>query len=85
MKIFFFADGRAMVAEFADESLEPECTASFPLTAKQSTFASRYALENGKLVDKYPGKTDEDVATLLQEAEAAKAAELAAKLAAPAA
>lgn len=79
MKIYFFADGLLLIADFANAADEPECVASFPLEAGASTFGARYALENGELVDKFPGKSDEEVAAALQAAEEAKAAELAAQ------
>lgn len=79
MKIYFFEDGRKAVMDFAEAADEPECVASFPIASGKSTLAARYALEEGKLVDKFSGKTDEEVATALQAAEAAKAAEIAAQ------
>ena len=79
MKIYFFTETRADVMDFANPADEPtNVVASFELAAGQSTFSPRYALEDGQLVDKFPGKTDEEVAVALQQAEAAKAAELAA-------
>lgn len=65
--------------DFADAADEPECVASFTLASGKSTLAARYALEDGKLVDKFSGKTDEEVATAIQAAEEAKAAEIAAQ------
>lgn len=83
MKIYFFEDGVSYVADFANSADEPDCVKSFAIADGKSTLASRYALENDKLVDKYKGKTDEEVIAILQEAETAKAAELAAKFAPP--
>jgi hypothetical protein len=79
MKIYFFEDNISYVADFAFKEDEPPCVASFVLADGASTFAPRYAVENKKLVDKYAGKTDEQVITILQAAEKAKAEELAAQ------
>ena len=84
MKLYFFEDGVSYVADFANAEDEPkDAVASFVIADGKSTFASRYAVENKKLVDKYPTKTDEEVAVILQQAEAAKAAEIAAQHPAP--
>ena len=76
MKLYFFDETRADVLEFTDSDYEPAHIASFKLEEGQSTFVPRYALEDGKLVDKYSGKTDEEVAALINQAELDKAAEL---------
>lgn len=77
MKIYFLDDQRSVVAEFADESAAPEHVAAFPLADGQSTFALRYTLVDGALVDAYPDMTDEEVAAAINAAEIARAAELA--------
>ena len=41
------------------------------LTSKQSRLAARYRVEGGKVVDAYPGKTDEDVLADIAAAQAA--------------
>lgn len=79
MKIYFFENGNAAIADYANEEDQPESIASFDLPDKASTMSLRYALEDGKLVDKFKGKSDEEVVTALQAAEAAKAAEIAAQ------
>jgi hypothetical protein len=80
MKLYFFEDGVSYVADFANAEDEPkDAIASFTIADGKSTFAPRYVIENKKLVDKYPTKTDEEVAVILQQAEATKAAELAAQ------
>lgn len=63
MKLYFFKNMDAMVAEFEKE---PECLASFSLKEGESKFTPRYALVEGELVDNFPDKTDEEVAQLLQ-------------------
>ncbi len=79
MKIYFFTETRADVMDFANPADEPtNIVASFELADGQSTFVPRYKLEDGQLVDKFPSKTDEEVAVLLQQEEAVKAAQLAA-------
>ena len=40
------------------------------LTTKQSRLAARYRVEAGKVVDAYPGKTDEEVLASIEEAQA---------------
>lgn len=82
MKIYFKDEKTACVADVGQEGIEPQHIAAFELKDGQSTFVPRYALEGGKLVDKFSGKTDEEVAVALQEAEAQKAAALAAEHAA---
>lgn len=80
MKIYFLTPGdRPLIAEFAKESDAPPHSAAFDLADGDSTFDLRYALEAGKLVDKFPGKSDDEVAAALQAAEQAKAEELAAQ------
>lgn len=78
MKIYFF-DDKAIIADFLEE---PSHLASFELTEGMSKFAPRYALDDSKLVDKFPGKTDDEVISELQAAEVAKAEKLAQELAA---
>lgn len=53
---------------------------SRPLREGESTFGPRYGVEDGQIVDKYPNKTDEEVAILVAAQEAA-VAEVAAALA----
>lgn len=77
MKIYFFEDGTAYIADYAFEVDEPQCSISFALADGDSTFAPRYAVEGTKLVDKYPGKSDEEVAMELQAEEAERAAAIA--------
>jgi hypothetical protein len=78
MKIYFFAENRASVMDFAFPEDEPkDAIASFELSKGQSTFSPRYKLIDGKLVDSYPDKTDEEVAVILNEIETKKAEDLA--------
>lgn len=79
MKFYFTTATSCFLADFTDPTHEPEYVAAFDLKKGQSTFTPRYALENGKLVDKYPDKTDEEVAAEIKAAEDAKAATLAAQ------
>ena len=67
---------------FSDTLPETEGTVftSRPLLEGESTFGPRYSLEDGQIVDKFPGKTDEEVAALVAAQEPA-AAEVAAALA----
>ncbi|MFN3752383.1 MAG: hypothetical protein ACK4SR_13575 [Thiobacillus sp.] len=44
------------------------------LTSRQSRLAARYRVEDGKVVDAYPGKTDEEVLAEIAAAQAAQAA-----------
>lgn len=46
---------------------------SRPLLDGESSFGPRYALEGDSIVDKFPGKTDEEVAVLVAAQEAAVA------------
>lgn len=80
MKLYFFDETRAGVMEFTDPEHEPAHIAAFDLAEGQSKFVPRYALEDGELVDKYPGKTDEEVAELIDQAQKAAAAALEAQL-----
>jgi hypothetical protein len=84
MKIYFFDEKRAGIVHFVDPEHEPAHIAAFDLEEGQSTFIPRYALEDGKLVDKYSGKTDEEVAAAINQAELDKAAELEAQFNPPA-
>lgn len=43
------------------------------LTSRQSRLAARYRVEAGKVVDAYPGKTDEEVLAAIAEQQAAQA------------
>lgn len=82
MKIYFLNPGdRPFIAEFPNEDDAPAHSASFDLAEGASTFELRYALEAGKLVDKFKGKSDDEVAAVLQAAEQARAEELAAQTA----
>ena len=80
MKIYFFENGSCDILGFSNPNDEPECLASFELGEEDSHFAPRYSLENKKPVDKYPGKSDEEVAKILQDAESKKAKDLEEKL-----
>lgn len=73
MKAYFLTDSSAMIMSIGPDGVEPEHIASFDIPDGASTFAPRYALGDGKLVDKFPGKTDEEVAAALQQAEVDKA------------
>lgn len=53
------------------ETDAPE-TGWIKLTTKQSRLAARYRLEAGKVVDDYPGKTDEEVLALIASEQAAQ-------------
>lgn len=81
MKIYFLTETNAVVGSF-EKGFEPEHLKSFTLAEDASTFAPRYKLEGGKLVDAYPDLDDEEVAVKLQEAEAAAAKKLEDELAA---
>ena len=59
MKIYFTTPTDCFIADFTNQSDEPEHLASFDLEEGQSTFAPRYSLVNDKLVDNYVGKKDE--------------------------
>lgn len=80
MKIYFFEDGKKSVMDFSNTDDEPECVASFEIENGKSFFAPRYEMVDKKLVDKYVGKSDEDVALILQKNEIAKAKEIEEKL-----
>lgn len=54
------------------ETDAPE-TGWIKLTTKQSRLAARYRVEAGKVVDAYPGKTDEEVLAAIAEQQAAQA------------
>ncbi|MCX7788997.1 MAG: hypothetical protein N2378_00010 [Chloroflexaceae bacterium] len=54
------------------ETDAPE-TGWIKLTPKQSRLAARYRVEAGKVVDAYPGKTDEEVLAAIAEQQAAQA------------
>ena len=78
MKIYFFTETEPSVMEFAFPEDEPKnAIASFTLDAGQSRLSNRYALVNDALVDSYPGKTDEEVIAVLQQAEVKRAEDLA--------
>jgi hypothetical protein len=80
MKIYFFERESAYVADFVFVEDEPKnYTAAFELQPGQSHFAARYSVENQTLVDKYPDKTDDEVAVILQQLELEKVAQIAAK------
>ena len=53
------------------ETDAPE-TGWIKLTTKQSRLAARYRVEAGKVVDAYPGKTDEEVLAAIAEQQAAQ-------------
>lgn len=53
------------------ETDAPE-TGWIKLTTKQSRLAARYRVEAGKVVDAYPGKTDEEVLALIASEQAAQ-------------
>jgi len=55
------------------ETDAPE-TGWIKLTTKQSRLAARYRVEAGKVVDAYPGKTDEEVLAAIEATQAAAAA-----------
>jgi len=77
MKIYFFENNRASVMEFTFPEDEPkDAIAVFELSEGQSTFSPRYKLVNDQLVDSYPGKTDDEVAKILNDAEIKKAQDL---------
>lgn len=76
MKLYFWSETNASVAWFEGEA--PAHIAAFELAEGQSTLANRYALENGELVDKYEGKTDEEVLAEIKAANDAEAERLAA-------
>lgn len=75
MKVYFWDENNATVAEFLEE---PAHLASFELAEGQSKLALRYALVDGDLVDKFEGKTDEEVIAEIHAAEVAEAERLAA-------
>jgi len=78
MKIYFYTETEGHVMDFAFPEDEPKhAIASFELAEGQSRLDVRYKLENGALVDAYPGKTDEEVIDILQQAEIKKAEDLA--------
>jgi hypothetical protein len=78
MKIYFYTETEGHVMDFAFPEDEPKhAIASFELAEGQSRLDARYKLENGALVDAYPGKTDEEVIATLQQAEIKKAEDLA--------
>lgn len=77
MKIYFFENLPPCISSFLDGQ-EPPCVASFDITSDMSTFAPRYVLDGGNLIDKYPNKTDEEVANIIKLDEDQKAKELAA-------
>ena len=78
--LYFFEDGRCAVMTIFQDGIEPEHAAKFELTDGQSQFTPRYSLVHGVLVDNYVGKTDDDVAVILQQIEVDKAAKLAASV-----
>ncbi len=86
MKLYFFTENpspRNSVMHFANPADEPaDAIASFELQEGQSTLSIRYKLENGALVDAYPGKTDDQVVDEIRQAAEAEAAAKAAQLAA---
>ena len=81
MKIYFCENQPPFIAQFANVDQEPVCLAKFDIQPSMSKFANRYALEEGLLVDKYLGKTDEEVASILQQKQKELADQLAAALA----
>lgn len=78
--IYFFDENRSAVMTISPEGIEPEHIAKFELAEGQSQFTPRYSLIDGSLMDNYVGKTDDEVAVILQQIEADKAAQLAARL-----
>jgi hypothetical protein len=77
MKIYFFKDNRISIMEFAFPEDEPkDAIAVFEFSEGQSTFAQRYKVVNDQLVDSYPGKTDDEVDKILNDAEIKKAQDL---------
>jgi len=80
LKVIFTTETSAVVMDITDESVIPANVAIFDLPSGGSTFAPRYALIKGALVDNYTGQTDDAVAAALQKAEASAAAALVAKL-----
>ena len=83
MKLFFFSPTNAVAMDFANPADEPaDAIASFELQAGMSTLELRYKLEDGQLVDAFPGKTDDQVIAEIQQAEVAAAASKAAEVAA---
>jgi hypothetical protein len=78
MKIYFYTETEGHVMDFAFPEDEPKhAIASFELAEGQSRLDVRYKLENGALVDAYPGKTDEEVFAILHQAEVKAAEDLA--------
>jgi hypothetical protein len=78
--LYFFDEQRCAVITLSPEGIEPAHIAKFELREGQSSFTPRYSLVNGQLIDNYSGKSDDEVAVILQQLETQKAAELAAKL-----
>jgi hypothetical protein len=68
-KLYIAFHDSGVVRDIATEALEGYLPAPSKAT---STLALRYALQDGKAVDRFPGKTDEEVLALIASEQAAQ-------------
>lgn len=68
-KLYIAFHDNGVVCDIATEALEGYLPAPSKAT---STLALRYALQDGKAVDRFPGKTDEEVLALIAAEQAAQ-------------
>ena len=74
--IIFINEETSVCMEVSKETNVPENIGVFELEEGQSTFCPRYKLKNNIIFDKYPEKSDEEVAIYLQQLEVEKALEI---------
>jgi hypothetical protein len=69
-KLYIAFHENGVVRDIATEALDGYLSAPSKAT---STLALRYALQEGKAIDRFPGKTDEEVLALISAEQAAQA------------
>jgi hypothetical protein len=75
--LLFFDNVQCGFFEFSPEANVPSHIARFEVGDELSTFCPRYILKDDNFFDNYDGKTDEEVAIIIQNEEIKKAEELA--------